>query len=855
MAVLTAADFSAQMVAQLRILDPNVSAEVGTPERKIIDAVAQSLADNQVDLTGLSSATDIDSKYGTNLDAFTALFGYARQGATYSSGYVVFSRNTPAPADITIPVNIVIQSNTQTTNGQYLQYKTTVTGTIPAGETESSAVLVQCTVSGAQGDAAINTLTNLVGGNTGAGSASTVAGVTAVTNPAPLTNGTDAETDTAYKARFKNTIFRNLAGTEDQYLALAVSTTFTTKANVVGPVSSYVEYIQIPDVDDAGYLYEAYVAANSNVTLPSGEVAYVTESNTGGVQGQWTTSLSAIPYAQDIYLNPPPMVSDGSSDPTYFYRNGTDYNFNYPALMYGDVQRESEGSSTAVAPNFTFLNVYNPASGAPALSGLQTAQPAQVMLSEFYYLSAASRNSIKHNVYNCMDIYVDGSNPTDASCVFLPGLTAFTTNPNDVLYIENFRRDGEPVQRPHPGNFFTPLFQSPITSLPDTITVTVGTTVYNYYLGYHYWLVHEVSILGGSVRARDGIEWNANLNADDGTTGGAIDTTDYAQPPSPYNPPLAPYVPGSDKTAGTTTVASLAAPQTQVEVDDYYYDANITTLQATMESSRPTTVDVLVHSAQTRYFKPDVTVVYEPNANQAVTNAAIGASLTNFFNNQVFGSVILLSDILALVQQTSGVANVRWSNDTVPVLNSIRVIETDINGYPLHTPWIDRTLTGAPGSPGTYEIQRLYIPAVNTFGINDSFQLQWVDSTTGVNFTSSKISLYNMTASAIQSAILYSTAGLYYHIFVQQDSFPAVPNLSHPMQTFTLTYSGAYGTPVLPKVVNLSVAQSFYDYDADFYLRDNELAASPTGMATGDTVAGAIIRPRAQNTFVRPNIG
>jgi hypothetical protein len=59
---LTQRDSVLQMLAQLRVLDPSVSAELGTPERKILDTVAQQIADSSVDLAALSSAFDLDSK-------------------------------------------------------------------------------------------------------------------------------------------------------------------------------------------------------------------------------------------------------------------------------------------------------------------------------------------------------------------------------------------------------------------------------------------------------------------------------------------------------------------------------------------------------------------------------------------------------------------------------------------------------------------------------------------------------------------------------------------------------------------------------------------------------------------------
>lgn len=924
MAVLSANDFSNQMVAQLRILDPSVSAEVGTPERKIIDTVAQSLADNQVDLTGLSNATDIDSKYGANLDTFTALFGFARQGSTTATGYVIFTRNTPAPASINIPLGATVQANVSNSQGQFMQYQTVTGGTLAQNATASTPVLVQCTTAGSVGNAAVSVLTDLLG-------IPVVQGVTAVSNPAPITGGTDGESDDVYKARFKNTVFRNLAGTEDQYLALALAGTTVTKANVVGPISTYQEYLQVPDVDDAGYL--AGVQYANGATLPDGSILGQASTGILAVQGQWTSSLSAIPYAQDIYQQPPPTITNGQTDGTYFYQQGMDYQFNYPALIVGDAEREGAIPGT-VAPNFTFLNVFNPSSNS-TYAGLQTLSPGDIMLSEFSYLSSASRNSIKHNVYNAVDIYTDGESSTSASTVFLPLLNQFTTNSNDVLYVENFRRDGEPMVRPHPGNFFTPLPQSPLTALPPTITVTNGATVTNYYLGYHYWLVHEISVLGGTIRARDGIEWNSTLNADDSSIG--TPTAPSTNNSNPYNPYLLPIPYGLDQTAGSTTVASLIAAQIPVEVDNYSYDSNAMTLQASIEAARPVGNDVLIHEAITRYFKMDCTVIYTPSANTSVSNAAIGTSLGSYFTNQTFGSVIILSDLLGIVQQTNGVANVRWSNDLPSVPNQIRVYETDINGYPLHTPYVDRIYAGVAST--TAEIQRLYVPGGNlnpesqisvaitsgtvvsslslsapltqavvpglislydsatgltqtfstyganagsttlpiepevamfpftvssyviqtSFGINDSFCLQYVDPTYSVNFTSQPIKLSGINFSSIQTALATASAGTkpgsgpYSAISVVADIWQT-PDPHHPQITFQLTQS--VDEPLcLPSVVNLNVTKSFYTYDSDFYLRDNELAAIPTNMAPNDTVPGAIIRPRAQGTFVRPGIG
>jgi uncharacterized phage protein gp47/JayE len=808
MAILTANDFAQQMIAQLRVLDPSVSAEIGTPERKIIDTIAQALAENQVDLTGLAGALDIDSKFGANLDRFTQLFGFARQVATAASGYVIFARNSPAPEDILIPTGTIIQSN-EATNGIFIQYVTTAGGTIAKDGTSSTPVPVVCTAPGTAGNSAANTLTQMVG-------ALPPIGVTSVTNPAPITDGLNPEDDNVYKVRFKNTVLRNLAGTEDQYLALAVSTAFTTKANVIGPVSKYQEYVQVPDFDDVGRLGGALVS-----------------STTGGVANEWTTALSAIPYAQDIYAQPVPFVSNGQAGVNqYFYRQDVDWRFNYPPRLVGDAQRE--GQTTAVAPNFSFLNVFNPPTGTPQ-PGLQTMAPGDIILTEFNYLSRASRNSLTHNVTNAVDVFVDGVNATQATSIFLPGSELFTLNPTDAFYVENFRRDGEPNMRPMPGNFFTPLFESPLVSLPERITIGTDT----YYLGVHYWLVHEIGLLGGSKRARDGIEWHKFLGADHGGQPFPVDLQGNYDPTVPYSP--------------TGLSFSSLSSTTAISVENYEYDANALVTQGAFEGAKQITTDVLAHRAFVRYFKLDITVMYSASTNYALTNAAIGVALQAFMQNQFFGSVVQLSDLLDVVHQVQGVDNVRWSNDLPSVPTLLRVIECDVNGIPLYTPRLARYQQGTGVQK---EIQLLTIPGnPAAFGTSDTFSLSWSDAS--ATFSTGPVNLHNVTGSSIQTGITSHVPGgapaAYSGITVAATPWTGGSALQ-PETSFFINYGGV-GTPYLPSVGSLAVTQASYSYDSDFFLQDNELPSLPLGMAPGDTVPGVIIRPRTQNTFVRPGIG
>src|ERR1035441_22927 len=110
----TQSDIALQMVAQIRLLDPGISAEIGTPERKIIDTVAAALANSQVDLTGLAGSLDVSAMFGSNLDAFLSIFGFGRQQSVAASGFVIFSLVTPSTVDIRIPGNTQVVAHNVT---------------------------------------------------------------------------------------------------------------------------------------------------------------------------------------------------------------------------------------------------------------------------------------------------------------------------------------------------------------------------------------------------------------------------------------------------------------------------------------------------------------------------------------------------------------------------------------------------------------------------------------------------------------------------------------------------------------------------------------------------------------------
>lgn len=789
------------MVAQLRLVDPSISAEVGTPERKIIDVVAQALTDSQIDLAALQGALDIDSKFSGNLDRFVSLFGFGRQAALYARGFVTFGRLLPSNNDITIPGDTRVMA---TSGGRTVIFAVVNSVTLPAGAVEVICP-VRAVVAGNDGNVAASAIATIV---------STTFGITTVTNEQPTAGGKDAETDNQLKVRFKNTIFRNLAGTEDQYLALAVATPFSTKANVVGPISRYQEYIQVPEVDDA----TAY-DINGDTVNESGN----------GVVGEYTSALSSIPFSKYHYDNVPVFVSNTSNGiSSIFYRRDVDYRLSIdpPAKNRGDTYRLAlvgrgpspiTNTATKYQPNVTFTNVYT-----GTFTDVQAIRPNDVVLLEHSYLSEASRNDIVRNITNAVDVYIDGGDIAPAS-VILPNPTTtnlFVDNPASKYHYDNYRRTGAREHRPLIGNLLMPLMHQPVLELPDLIDVQVDELTYIFERDVHYWAIEDHTILGGSIRSRGGIEWSM------------------------------------DKPAGLLNSPDLFITSPSISfitVDDYQYDRSIEALQAALETAKQVTTDVLAHRASRRYFKLDITVMYEPGAPVAVTNNAIQLAVQDFVTNQYFGSVVQLSDLLQVVHGVSGVDNVRWTSDVPTSTDFARVYETSRFGRPLTNVQVEVRRAGlfpVGAQPGLPEIQQMIITGLPTAG---NYALRYAAS------YSTPIP-YNANAAAVKAALDAMVVGV--------TSVTGAGSVADP---FVITFTGngpkavIESTPVPTRLISgVPLTNGFRDLyspnyvlDTDFFLKDDELISlaletdDTTLGATLDTVPGLIIRPRAQNTWVR----
>lgn len=158
--------------------------------------------------------------YGEFLDGHARRNGMSRRAATASSGELTI---TGAPNTV-IPAGSLF-STAAVNDEPSVDYRTMNAATIPASG--SVKIDVECTQTGTAGNATENTIILV---------ASRITGITAVTNEAPLTGGTEAEDDESLIARiveFDKSQGENYVGSATDYKRWATSVSGVGNATII----------------------------------------------------------------------------------------------------------------------------------------------------------------------------------------------------------------------------------------------------------------------------------------------------------------------------------------------------------------------------------------------------------------------------------------------------------------------------------------------------------------------------------------------------------------------------------------------------------------------------------------------
>jgi uncharacterized phage protein gp47/JayE len=224
-----------EILAKLAITAPGFSLELGTPERKIVDAVAESISEAYIDQYLIGSLLDIESKAGLELEQWVGTFGFGRLQGRKATGTVRVELTSANPQDLSLPVGSQFYTRQSLpSSGFPLYFSSTQAVVVPAGSFVVD-VPVECTAVGTVGNVPPESVVYL----------GDILGATSVTNLQAFTGGVSVETDDELRQRFKDTFLRNVIGTEDWYLGMAYQNRNVSKAVCFGPVRKFGTQLEV----------------------------------------------------------------------------------------------------------------------------------------------------------------------------------------------------------------------------------------------------------------------------------------------------------------------------------------------------------------------------------------------------------------------------------------------------------------------------------------------------------------------------------------------------------------------------------------------------------------------------------
>ena len=175
-------------IAVPRLTDRNV----GSVTRLLAESFAREYAVLSGQLEAVYEAAFLDTATGRDLDNLAALVGLTRHGATFATGSVVFSRSSPAPADI----QIFAGTRVSTTDAAPAVFETEAAKTLRRGElsVEAPIVALEAGSAGVVAAGLIGVINR------------PILGVDRVENPQPTRFSAATESDEALRARARRAL-------------------------------------------------------------------------------------------------------------------------------------------------------------------------------------------------------------------------------------------------------------------------------------------------------------------------------------------------------------------------------------------------------------------------------------------------------------------------------------------------------------------------------------------------------------------------------------------------------------------------------------------------------------------------
>ena len=260
MASLSTQDFTTlvrNMVAGVQASSSSlVNLTVGSVLRAVVESTAAVVLWLQGLVTYVLTLTRASTSSGSDLDSWMADYGFSRLAAVAATGQVTFSRYTNS-AQAVVPFGAVVQTAdgtqqfTVATDSTNAAYNVALGGYVLAIGVSSVTVGVVAVNAGTQGNVQASTI-NSIG--------QPISGADTVTNASAFANGVDAETDTAFRARFL------------LYIASLSKATKTAIGSAISSVQQGLSYIIVENYTYGGSYSPGffYVVVDDGTRYPSG---------------------------------------------------------------------------------------------------------------------------------------------------------------------------------------------------------------------------------------------------------------------------------------------------------------------------------------------------------------------------------------------------------------------------------------------------------------------------------------------------------------------------------------------------------------------------------------------------------
>ena len=748
-------EIASRMLQNMAIAEPDLDLGVGTPMRKILDTVAEAIAETQIDNYLLSYQYDIDSRSGADLDAFVALFGFHRIPAQSGSGTILLQRRTAATQSILVPAG-----SQASTSGVSPRLVRTSTPAI----FEKGSVTVEIPAVAIQGGSAGNIAAGLINRWLGVSE-----GISTVSNPAPFINGDDMESDEELRDRFKRTAFRNLAGTMDMYIALGLADTSVSSAIVYGASAHNLEQIQtigataISSITTLNSYDQPIPILSATNASPSVVTTLVPHGLTGGnlvsiAGGVGNTAINGFRRVLTVITTKSFTVSDAFTDVpvagngVYSGATGTVVPIKRFAGIVPDrlVAFGKDIDDNDIFPASMYTLTKNTAP--PVLTVLDTETiPDGVYDLSYHYVSQGSRNrpfATTGRISDRIDLWVDGERAAEAAVAIVVDSAVKIAADSSVYSFGGLRR--QDWTRPGIGNVYCPLTFSPVVALPDQLQLGNDTL----FLNSDYWLLtNEIVDKTGTMEYPDAIEFNpvggieadtVNITSSTNATpivlttaahsfvvGQRVRVSGHLVNTNANGDRYIQAVTGTTITLTGTVGNGVGAATGTVKLYHpitlkYTFNETPLTVQRAAEQWRMATADLVVHKARALPLRIYVAIILMPGYTEAGIRPSIENVVSALLTDIGIGAILQISDLLRTIANVAGVDAVRMltsadvTNYTVTAATNATpiVLTTSANhNVVLGDLVIVRGVTGNTAANGTFTAQAV---TANTITLAES---------------------------------------------------------------------------------------------------------------------------------------